>query len=109
MTDSTTLNDAAQTTEHQFKQLFPDHKGQLNRLARIEGQLKGVRRMIEERRYCIDIVMQIKAIQAALKQVQMGVLEKHIHHCVRESLAAEDPGLFEEKVAEIVKVVGQME
>ena len=92
-----------------IKELYPDHQGQLNRLARIEGQIKGVRKMIEERRYCIDIVMQIKAIQSALKQVQMGVLEKHVHHCVRESLETKESGHIEEKIEEVVRVLGQMQ
>ena len=92
-----------------IKELYPNHEEQLNRLSKIEGQLRGVRRMIEDRRYCIDIVSQIKAINAALKQVQMGVLEKHIHHCVAESLNSRKPEIFEEKVTEIIEVLGRME
>ena len=85
-----------------LQSFYPDHKSQLDRLARIEGQIKGITRMIEQRRYCIDIVSQIKAVQSALKQVQMGVLEKHIHHCVAESASAEDPSRLNEKIEEIV-------
>ncbi|MCH8075875.1 MAG: metal-sensitive transcriptional regulator [SAR324 cluster bacterium] len=92
-----------------IKELYPNHEEQLNRLSKIEGQLRGVRRMIEDRRYCIDIISQIKAINAALKQVRMGVLEKHIHHCVAESLNSRKPELFEEKVTEIIDVLGRME
>ena len=92
-----------------IKELYPNHEEQLNRLSKIEGQLRGVRRMIEDRRYCIDIIYQIKAINAALKQVRMGVLEKHIHHCVAESLNSRKPELFEEKVTEIIDVLGRME
>lgn len=92
-----------------IKELYPNHEEQLNRLSKIEGQLRGVRRMIEDRRYCIDIVSQIKAVNAALKQVQMGVLEKHIHHCVAESLNSRKPEHFEEKVTEIIEVLGRME
>ena len=88
---------------------YPDHKGQLSRLAKIDGQIRGITRMIEERRYCIDIVFQIKAVQAALKQVQMGVLEKHIHHCVAASARADDPAELGEKIEEIVQVVGKMD
>ena len=92
-----------------IKELYPNHEEQLNRLSKIEGQLRGVRRMIEDRRYCIDIISQIKAINAALKQVRMGVLEKHIHHCVADSLNSRKPELFEEKVTEIIDVLGRME
>lgn len=91
------------------RELYPNHKEQLARLAKIEGQIKGVRKMIEDRRYCIDIVSQIKAVTAGLKQVQMGVLEKHLHHCVHDSVQSRDPDLFVEKVEEIVKVLGQMD
>lgn len=92
-----------------IKELYPDHEEQLTRLSKIEGQLRGIRKMIEERRYCIDIVSQIKAVNAAMKQVQMGVLEKHIHHCVTESVNSGDPELFGEKVTEIVRVLSRME
>lgn len=92
-----------------IRELYPNHQEQLTRLAKIEGQIKGVRKMIEERRYCIDIVSQIKAVHSALKQVQMGVLEKHIHHCVTESVRTEDPDLFGERVTEIVQVLGKMD
>ncbi len=92
-----------------IRQIYPNHEAQLARLAKIEGQLRGVRKMIDERRYCIDIVAQIKAVTAALKQVQMGVLEKHIHHCVKESLESQDPDLVEEKIHEVVQVLGRMD
>ncbi len=91
-----------------MRQIYPNHESQLARLAKIEGQLKGVRKMIEDRRYCVDIISQIKAVVGALEQVQMGVLEKHVHHCVRESLEVKDSALLEEKVEEIVKVLGKM-
>lgn len=91
-----------------MRQLFPNHEGQLARLGKIEGQLRGIRKMIEERRYCIDIISQIKAVSGALEGVQMGVLEKHVHHCVKEAVETSDGALLEEKVEEIVKVLGKM-
>lgn len=91
-----------------MREFFPSHASQLNRLNRIEGQVKGIHKMIEERRYCIDIISQIKAVTGALEQVQRGVLEEHVHHCVRESLETKDPGLFEQKVEEVVQVLGKM-
>ncbi|MDJ0779358.1 MAG: metal-sensitive transcriptional regulator [Gammaproteobacteria bacterium] len=87
---------------------YPDHQSQLSRLARIDGQIKGITRMIEQRRYCIDIVNQIKAVQSALQQVQMGVLEKHLHHCVSTAAASPDSAELSEKIEEIVQVVGRM-
>lgn len=91
-----------------MRQIFPNHESQLTRLNKIEGQLKGIRRMIEERRYCVDIIDQIKAVGGALDQVQMGVLEKHVHHCVRESVEAGDSAQLEEKVEELVRVLGKI-
>lgn len=91
-----------------MRELFPNHESQLARMNKIDGQLKGVRKMIDERRYCVDIISQIKAIVGALEQVQMGVLEKHVHHCVMESMESRDPELIEEKIEEIVKVLSKM-
>lgn len=91
-----------------LREQFPDHKNQLVRLARIEGQIKGIGKMIEERRYCVDIVQQIKAATAGLKKIQMGVLEKHLHNCVQEAVASGNQELFAEKVNEIVAVISRM-
>jgi len=91
-----------------MRQIYPNHEAQLARLNKIEGQLKGVRRMIEERRYCIDIISQIRAVMGALEQVQMGVLERHVHHCVRDAVTTQDAGQLEERVEELVKVLARM-
>ena len=62
-----------------------DHKEALsNRLKRIEGQVRGLQKMIEEERYCIDILTQVSATTAALDRVALGVMEDHVRHCVRE-------------------------
>lgn len=92
-----------------LREQFPDHQNQIVRLAKIEGQIKGIRKMIEERRYCMDIVQQIKAVTSGLKQIQMGVLEKHLHTCVHEAVASRKPDLFAEKVDEIMAVIGRMQ
>jgi DNA-binding FrmR family transcriptional regulator len=105
----TTASAAGHAMPVNIQAFYPDHKGQLSRLAKIDGQIRGITRMIEERRYCIDIVVQIKAVQAALKQVQMGVLEKHIHHCVSASARTDDPTELGEKIEEIVQVIGKMD
>ena len=91
-----------------MRHLYPNHEQQLQRLNRIEGQIKGIRKMIEERRYCIDILAQIRAVCGAMEQVQMGVLEKHLHHCVRESVESANPELFEDRVDEILMVLSKM-
>jgi CsoR family transcriptional regulator, copper-sensing transcriptional repressor len=81
---------------------FPDHRKQLNRVARIKGQLDGVVRMIEEQRYCVDILTQTAAIRAALKSLEASILEKHIDTCVRQALTADEGA--EEKIDELLRL-----
>ncbi|MET3574479.1 DNA-binding FrmR family transcriptional regulator [Bhargavaea ullalensis] len=65
----------------------PDEKARLiNRLKRIEGQVRGIQNMVENDRYCIDILTQISAINAAMKNVGLELLEKHTHHCVTSAV-----------------------
>ena len=77
----------------------------LGRLRRIEGQVRGLARMVEEDQYCIDILTQVGAIHAALRGVAMGLLDDHVRHCVRESIAE---GGGDEKVEELVAAVSRM-
>lgn len=77
----------------------------LTRLAKIEGQVRGLARMVEEDRYCIDILTQVNSVQAALRGVSLGLLNDHVRHCVRESIEA---GGGEEKVEELVAAVARM-
>ena len=91
-----------------MRQLFPDHENQLARLNKIDGQIKGIRRMIEDRRYCIDIISQIKAVMGALEQVQLGVLEKHVHHCVADAVKSKDSAQLEEKIDEMMKALARI-
>ncbi|MBI4898290.1 MAG: metal-sensitive transcriptional regulator [Actinobacteria bacterium] len=68
---------------HSGKHGYSDRTDALTkRLRRIEGQVRGIERMIEEDRYCIDVLTQISAVQAALDKVALGLLEDHAHHCV---------------------------
>ena len=76
----------------------------LKRLRRIEGQVGGIQRMVEDDRYCIDVLTQISAIQAALDKVALGLLDDHAKHCVVGAGADER----EEKTAELMAAVGRL-
>jgi CsoR family transcriptional regulator, copper-sensing transcriptional repressor len=65
----------------------PDKEEYLNRLRRIEGQVRGLQRMVEEDTYCIDILTQVPAVTRALQSVALGLLEDHIGHCVTQAAA----------------------
>ena len=77
------------------------------RLQRIEGQVRGLARMVEEDRYCIDIVTQIAAVQAALRGVEGEILRDHVAHCVEHAIAGGNKAEQRRKVAELVAVLGR--
>jgi CsoR family transcriptional regulator, copper-sensing transcriptional repressor len=77
------------------------------RLSRIEGQVRGIARMVEEDRYCIDIVTQIAAVRAALRRVEEEVLRDHVAHCVEHAIASGDKADQREKIAELMEVIGR--
>jgi CsoR family transcriptional regulator, copper-sensing transcriptional repressor len=82
------------------------HKQQLQtRLRRIEGQVRGVARMIDEDKYCVDVVTQVAAIQAALDKVSLGLLDGHIRGCVREEIRS---GGGDAKVDELLQVMDRV-
>jgi DNA-binding FrmR family transcriptional regulator len=89
--------------------MYPNHEEQLLRLNKIEGQLKGIRKMIEDRRYCVDILTQTKAVRSAIKKVELGVLKSHIQHCIKDAVNSDDPIATEEKIQEIVKLFEKSE
>ena len=74
----------------------------LNRLARIEGQVRGISRMVEEGRYCIDILHQIKAVKSALGKVESAVLKDHAACCVSEAIASGDDAEQRQKFNELI-------
>jgi DNA-binding FrmR family transcriptional regulator len=76
----------------------------LRRLSRIEGQVRGLARMLEEDRYCIDVVTQISAVAAALRRVEDEILRDHVAHCVEHAIASGDSREQRRKVAELMGV-----
>ena len=82
-----------------------DKEALTKRLHRIEGQVRGIERMIEEDRYCIDVLTQIAAVKTALEQVGARLLEDHVTHCVHDAIASGDKGAADEKTAELLTAV----
>jgi DNA-binding FrmR family transcriptional regulator len=79
----------------------------LKRLGRIEGQVRGLARMVADDRYCIDVVTQISAVRAALRRLEEEVLRDHVAHCVEHAIAAGNKADQRQKVAELMDVIGR--
>jgi DNA-binding FrmR family transcriptional regulator len=77
------------------------------RLGRIEGQVRGLSKMVDQDRYCIDIVTQISAVRAALRRVEEEVLRDHVAHCVEHAIASGDKADQREKITELMAVIGR--
>jgi DNA-binding FrmR family transcriptional regulator len=76
----------------------------LGRLRRIEGQVQGIQRMVEENKYCVDILLQLAAVQGAVEQVQKLVLGQHIESCVSDAMRSGNPRERQKKVGELLEV-----
>jgi DNA-binding FrmR family transcriptional regulator len=77
----------------------------LKRLSRIQGQVRGLSRMVEEERYCIDIVTQLSAVRAALRRVEQEILRVHVGHCVKHAMRSDDRADQERKIEELMDVL----
>jgi CsoR family transcriptional regulator, copper-sensing transcriptional repressor len=82
-----------------------DKAALVRRLHRIEGQVRGVERMVEDERYCIDILTQIAAVTTALESLAYEILDDHVEHCVAGALSAGDPDVAAEKSRELLEAV----
>ena len=80
----------------------------LKRLSRIEGQVRGLLKMVEDDRYCIDVITQVSAVRAALKRVEDEVLKDHVSHCVEHAISAGDRDEQRQKINELMLVLGKM-
>lgn len=83
------------------------HKDELQRLKRIEGQVRGIAKMIEEEKYCIDILSQVKAVRSAMNQLEIKIMEKHLKHCLHGALQAKDQKDVQNKINELVEVLSK--
>ena len=80
----------------------------MKRLSRIEGQVRGIARMVQEDRYCIDVVTQVCAVRAALAKVEDEIIKDHVGHCVEHAIMSGDPDQQRAKVTELVDTLGRM-
>lgn len=79
----------------------------LNRLSRIEGQVRGVSRMVEDDRYCVDLLTQLQAVRAALTRVESEVLKDHLDHCVMQAMTGDDMAERKAKAGELIELLGR--
>jgi CsoR family transcriptional regulator, copper-sensing transcriptional repressor len=82
-----------------------DTKATQNRLKRIEGQVRGIQRMVDEDAYCVDVLTQVAAVQTALEQVAVQVLDAHVRHCVAEAVGGDDETEATERLDELMAAV----
>ena len=85
----------------------PDHQDNIVALKRIEGQVRGVQRMIEDREYCIDILNQIHAVKGALASVEEKILQKHFQHCLTTAIMGSSEKEKQQKLDEILKLINR--
>jgi CsoR family transcriptional regulator, copper-sensing transcriptional repressor len=98
------MNETAQAGQHGYIHKKDDY---LKRLRRIEGQARGLQRMVEDEKYCIDILTQVSAMTKALQSVALGLLEEHMSHCVVQAAAAGGPEA-DEKVREAAEAIARL-
>lgn len=91
------MKDCCDTTHE-----YPDHGKEISRLNRIIGQLEGVKKMIEEQRYCPDILTQLRAASSATKSLEASILEAHLGSCVAEAFESGNIGDQQKKVGELI-------
>ena len=85
----------------------PDHSDTLSALRRIEGQVRGVQRMVDEKKYCVDILNQIAAVKGALGTVEKNILERHFQHCVKTAMNSQSEADTSEKISEIMDLINK--
>lgn len=96
-----TKSDACHDTGH-GKSHFPSHTAQKRRLGRVKGQLDGIDKMIDDNRYCLDIIFQIRAATSALKSLEKEIMHTHIKSCVKTAIESTDQFEAQEKIDEIM-------
>ena len=88
--------------------MHPGHENQLLRLKKVEGQVRGIQTMIEERRYCMDLLSQIRAVTGAMGKIESGILESHLKHCVNDAISSKSHEEATLKIKEIIRLFEKM-
>ncbi len=81
------------------------HKNQLTRINKIEGQVRGIKKMVESEKYCVDILTQIKAIRSALKSLELSILEGHMSHCIMDAMKSGSDKDMQDKIDEVMTLL----
>lgn len=106
-TQGATVMESDETHARAIPGYIDNKDAQLKRLRRIEGQIRGLQRMVEEETYCIDILTQVSAATRALESVALGLLDDHLHHCLTH--AAQDPSQsMDDKIAEASAAIARL-
>jgi len=84
--------------------MHPSHENQLVRLKKVEGQVRGIQTMIEERRYCMDLLSQIRAVTGAMRKIESGILASHLQHCVNDAITSKSQKEATIKIKEITRL-----
>jgi len=94
-------------TEHVHYGYHAEKETLTKRLHRIEGQIRGIEKMVDDDRYCIDIVTQLSAVRAALRRAEEEILADHVAHCVEHAIASGNKGEQRRKVGELIEVLSR--
>lgn len=85
----------------------PNHSEVLSRLSRVQGQVNGIEKMIHDQRYCVDILVQLRAAMAALRAIEAEVFQSHLKHCVQSAVLSRDPKRAQEKIDELTELLNR--
>jgi len=89
----------------QIREYTTSHEEQLIPLKKIEGQIRGVQKMIEDKRYCVDILMQLQSVMGAIQRVESQILRKHLEGCVSHALKDSADGEKQKKIDEVIDLI----
>jgi DNA-binding FrmR family transcriptional regulator len=93
------MRKSKQETEH-----HPDHSDEINRLRKVSGQIAGIEKMIVARRYCPEIIQQIRAAASALRAVELSILKEHMRSCIKETATSGSPSALDRKLQELLEL-----